>query len=160
MCKSVQRVVGNILPFYSRNLEEACCSIPSRAHIQTHRCVSSLVDCWWPWLIELAKGSKLCSWGWLSGPGHGSGELRGEMVAWLWGPAEQLIMTPADTLPSLRTVLHLFPWQRRKSKELPQTFIWGVWTTLRPPQCPKGTLSWLGEWEQRRNKAKQWTLSN
>lgn len=30
---------------YLKNSDEACCSVPSGRHTQTHRCASSLVDC-------------------------------------------------------------------------------------------------------------------
>lgn len=56
-------------------------------------------------------------------------------------------MTLADTLLSLRTVLHLFPLaelSRQKSKELPQTFISGCLDNSKALAVPPGApqLAW------------------
>lgn len=135
-----------------KHSDEACCSVPSGRHTQTHRCASSLVDCRWPQLIELAEGGQLCSWGRLSG------QLSGEMVAWLQGTAEQSYHDPGRHTPkSAHCAALVSPGrvgQDKRARNFPRPSFQGVWTTPRPWRCPQGPLSWPGEWERPRNKGR------
>lgn len=143
---------------YLKNSDEACCSVPSGRHTQTHRCASSLVDCRWPQLIELAKGGQLCSWG------RPSGQLRREMVAWLRGTAEQSYHDPGRHTPkSAHCAALVSPGRVVETKEQGTSpdLHFGVFGQLQGPGgAPRGPSAGLESESDPEMKAEQWTLSS